>query len=193
MVVCYNITLTNLFSQRASITGLVFAGFGLSAFFFNTLANTFLGSTTSTFLLILALGTSSMMVLGFFFVRPIPLPDKASSQPLEDGDILRDALLPAPEYHNPSSTTPLIGGSMKDRHPRYTRTDIDIHGEYSNSTGVDVTEVTHRGINDLQTSGRKTTLNIHGKALCYSLDFWLLFGIYSMRMFSFSAFFFPSD
>ena len=46
-------------SQRASATGLVTAEFGLSTFFFTTLSNTLpvLRSTTSTFLLILGLGT----------------------------------------------------------------------------------------------------------------------------------------
>ena len=121
------------------------------------------------------------MVLGFFFVRPIPLPDKASSQPLGDGDVVRDALLPALEHHNHSSTTPLING-LKDRHPHYTRsTDIDTHGEYSNSAGANDVEVAYPN----QTSGRKTTLDVHGKALFYSLDFWLLFGIYAMRMYVF--------
>ena len=114
------------------------------------------------------------MVLGFFFVRPIPLPDKASSQPLGDGDVVRDA--------NHSSTTPLING-LKDRHPHYTRTDIDTPGpgEYSNSAGANDTEVAYPN----QISGTKTTLDVHGKALFYSLDFWLLFSIYAMRMYLF--------
>ena len=84
IIVCCNVA--NLSSQRASATGLVMAGFGLSAFFFTTLSNTLLRSTTSTFLLILALGTSCLMLLGFLFVRPVPPPEQESPE-LEDGDV----------------------------------------------------------------------------------------------------------
>jgi len=65
----------------------------------------------------------------------------------------------------------LINGSLKDRHPRYTRT---ADAEQSDSA-EGVMEVTY----PIQHK-RSSTLNIHGKALCYSLDFWLLFSICSM-------------
>ena len=160
------------------------AGFGLSAFFFTTLSNTLLRSTTSTFLLILALGTSCMMFLGFLLVRPVPLPEQAQSS--EDADDVREpALLPAPQHHNHSRTPLLNDGSIKDR---YSRTDITTDGEYSNSNSVGlVVEATH----SVQVSAQKhsTPLNIHGKVLLSSFDFWLLFCIYSMRMFPFSGFF----
>ena len=159
------------------------AGFGLSAFFFTTLSNTLLRSTTSTFLLILALGTPCLMLLGFIFVRPVPpLPERASSQSLEDGDDVREpALLPAPQHHNHSRTPLLNDGSIKDR---YIHTDITTDGECSNSVGG-VVEATH----SVQVSVQKhsTTLNVHGKALLRNSNFWLLFGINSMRMFPFSG------
>lgn len=60
--------------QRATTTGLVLSGFGLSAFLFSTIAHIFYPGDTSEFLLLLAIGTSLPMVWGFFFVRPIPLP-----------------------------------------------------------------------------------------------------------------------
>ncbi|KAI0788666.1 major facilitator superfamily domain-containing protein [Abortiporus biennis] len=59
---------------RASTTGLVLSGFGLSAFLFSTIAHVFFPGDTSSFLLILAIGTSLPMVLGFFFIKPVPLP-----------------------------------------------------------------------------------------------------------------------
>ncbi|KAK7689991.1 hypothetical protein QCA50_006633 [Cerrena zonata] len=59
---------------RATTTGLVLSGFGLSAFLFSTLAHIFYPGDTSEFLLLLAIGTSFPMVWGFFFVRHIPLP-----------------------------------------------------------------------------------------------------------------------
>ena len=79
------------------------------------------------------------MVLGVFFVRPMLLPELSTSQSLEDGDGVRELLLPDLQHHN------------------HSRTDT-------------------------------STLNVHGKALLYHLDFWLLFSIFSMRMYSCSFF-----
>ena len=155
------------------------AGFGLSAFFFSTLSNTLLRSTTSTFLLILALGTSSLMLLGLISVRPVPLLEQARSHTLEDGDnVGGPALLPALQHHN--SRTPLLNGdSIKTR---YTHTDITTDGEHSNSVG--------EAARSVPVSGQKhsTPLNVHGKALLSNLEFWLLFTIAAMRMFPFSSF-----
>ena len=181
IIVCYNVV--NISSQRASATGLVMAGFGLSAFFFTTLSNTLLRSTTSTFLLILTIGTSCLMLLGFLFVRPVPIPEQTSSQSLENGeDVQEPALLPALQHHNHSRTPLLNDDSIKNR---YIRTDITTDGEYPYSVGV--TEATR----SVQVSGQKhgTPLNVHGKALLSSFDFWLLFTISSMRMSPFSVFF----
>ncbi|KAJ3719285.1 major facilitator superfamily domain-containing protein [Lentinula raphanica] len=59
---------------RGSTTGLVISGFGLSAFFFSAIAHLAFPGNTSSFLLLLSLGTSFPMLIGFIFVRPIPLP-----------------------------------------------------------------------------------------------------------------------
>ncbi|TFK64184.1 MFS general substrate transporter [Pluteus cervinus] len=59
---------------RATATGLVIGGFGLSAFFFSSMARFAYPGDTSSFLLILALGTSCPMILGFFLVKAVPLP-----------------------------------------------------------------------------------------------------------------------
>ncbi|OSX60721.1 hypothetical protein POSPLADRAFT_1148283 [Postia placenta MAD-698-R-SB12] len=58
---------------RATANGIVISGFGLSAFLFSTMAHIFFPGNTSDFLLVLAVGTSIPMLLGFFLVRPIPL------------------------------------------------------------------------------------------------------------------------
>lgn len=57
---------------RGTATGVVLSGFGLSAFLFSTIAHTAFPGDTSSFLLLLALGTSLPMLIGVFFVRPIP-------------------------------------------------------------------------------------------------------------------------
>ncbi|KAF8839371.1 MFS general substrate transporter [Paxillus ammoniavirescens] len=61
-------------TSRATTTGLVISGFGLSAFLFLTVAQVFSPGDTSAFLLVLALGTSIPMLVGLFIVRPVPLP-----------------------------------------------------------------------------------------------------------------------
>ncbi|KAI9466659.1 major facilitator superfamily domain-containing protein [Lactarius psammicola] len=59
---------------RAIVLGIVMSAFGLSAFFFSSISHVLFPGNASDFLLILGLGTALPMVLGFFFVRPIPLP-----------------------------------------------------------------------------------------------------------------------
>ena len=154
---------------------MVMAGYGLSAFFFTTLSNTFLRSTTSTLLHFLALGTSSLMLLGYFFVRPVPLREQGSSQ-LEDSDYIRESTtVSSALQHYDQSRTPLLNDdSIKYR---YVRTDIATNGESSNSVRG-VVEAT-RSVSQMLSK----PLNIHGKALLSNLDFWLLFTISSMRMF----------
>ena len=173
---------TNLF-QRASATGMVMAGYGLSAFFFTTLSNTFLRSTTSTLLHFLALGTSSLMLLGYFFVRPVPLREQGSSQ-LEDSDYIRESTtVSSALQHQDQSRTPLLNDDSIINRYVQVRTEITTNGENSNSVG---------GVIDATcTVGQKlsTPLNIHGKALLSNLDFWLLIGISSMRMIPSPTFF----
>ena len=50
------------------------SGYGLSAFLFSTLSRLFFAGNTSSFLLLLSIGTAIPMVIGFFLIRPIPLP-----------------------------------------------------------------------------------------------------------------------
>ncbi|EDQ98764.1 uncharacterized protein LACBIDRAFT_192361 [Laccaria bicolor S238N-H82] len=59
---------------RGSTTGLVISGFGLSAFLFSTISHLFYAGNTSSFLFLLSMGTAFPMIMGFFLVRPIPLP-----------------------------------------------------------------------------------------------------------------------
>lgn len=61
------------------------SGFGLSAFVFSTIAHVIFPGDTSEFLLVLAIGTSLPMIVGFFFVKPIPLPLSESIDSLEHG------------------------------------------------------------------------------------------------------------
>ena len=87
--------------QRASTTGLVISGYGLSAFLFSTISHIFFAGSASSFLLVLALGSSFPMILGFFFVRPIPLPEE------EDPVVNRESC-PSAHEHPDSSHARLL-------------------------------------------------------------------------------------
>jgi hypothetical protein len=68
----------------------VVSGFGLSAFFFSTMARAGFASDTSSFLKFLAYGTAFPMIIGFFFVRPIPLPPTADNHTLVGHGVMGD-------------------------------------------------------------------------------------------------------
>jgi hypothetical protein len=59
-------------ARRASATGAVLAGFGLSAFFFSTLSRTLFAGEAAGLVGLLALGTGVPMLIGSIFIRPVP-------------------------------------------------------------------------------------------------------------------------
>ncbi|KAH7106945.1 MFS general substrate transporter [Auriculariales sp. MPI-PUGE-AT-0066] len=67
-----NATAKSFQTHLGTTTALVLSGFGLSAFLFSAIAHTAFPGDTSSFLLLLALGTSLPMLVGIFFVRPVP-------------------------------------------------------------------------------------------------------------------------
>lgn len=151
-----NFISTFLLVQRASTTGLVISGFGLSAFFFSTVSHFFPGDTSS-FLLLLALGTSTPMIIGFFFVRPIPLPqEKLEGEGGEDEEGILTALLHHQHHSDPSESHPLDHDSIERPSAEpLTRQEVD------------------------------PLPNVYGKHLFKCFDFWLLFTILSIRKPSF--------
>ncbi|KAF5364602.1 hypothetical protein D9758_005619 [Tetrapyrgos nigripes] len=181
---------------RGSTTGLVISGFGLSAFAFSTIAHLGFPGDTSSFLLVLALGTSFPMIIGFFFVRPIPLP---SSGTLHDdyGDIdyaeaEAASLVPSVLHHDNTSRTVLLNQDeeLHDHHQEPTTPSE----EYIPGASVAVelspprSDTSHanrsrsrshvRGGRSISRTGKpliEQGPNIFGKKLWCSLDFWILF------------------
>jgi hypothetical protein len=95
------------FNQRATASGFVLSGFGLSAFLFSGAARTFFPGDTSALLTLLALGTSIPILFGFFVVRPIPPSTKQvvdQERPQTEGEAADD-----------SETTPLLKHSSAER------------------------------------------------------------------------------
>lgn len=145
--------------QRASTTGLVISGFGLSAFFFSTIAHLLSPGDTSSLLLILALGTSIPMTFGFFLVRPIPLPSRGGYEIIENDMPDEEAI-----------TTVLLPRGSNESHQN------SIQGLEGPSEGRRLNSLSH------DTSSHLEPLpNLHGKQLFQSADFWLLCIILSTR------------
>ncbi|KAI5117521.1 hypothetical protein M0805_009529 [Coniferiporia weirii] len=196
-------------AMRASTTGLVLSGFGLSAFFFSTLAHVLYPGDTSSFLSLLALGTSFPMILGFFLVRPIPLPAANDATPAArrvsfseiphdgfahsagvDGVFGGDALVF--EHHNDSRTT-LLSGHRPQPHSEREESQY-VHEEHeevappplrSVELAVPTSSAERRRRSSVSYGRSKSRVievmqDLHGKTLLISGDFWLLFTMLSL-------------
>ncbi|KAF8975637.1 major facilitator superfamily-domain-containing protein, partial [Cyathus striatus] len=151
---------------RASTTGLVISGFGLSAFLFSTIAHVFYAGNTTAFLGILTLGTSLPMILGFF-VCPIPLPEPTSPDIDDGGEEEMQAMLD----HDHLAPRHAHVGTM----PTY---EVDFHKDLENlDEGIEMAP-----LGSLK-KGVVGGVSITRGKLWRTGDFWLLFGILSLGSF----------
>ncbi|KAF4600466.1 MFS transporter superfamily protein [Pleurotus pulmonarius] len=174
---------------RASTTGLVISGFGLSAFIFSTVAHIVFPGDTSSFLLLLSVGTALPMILGFFLVRPIPLPPDPHTHehPVVEGDA--DAIEAAAvifQHEDNSSTHLLFQDDSDDSDPSDTSV-YDGGNALELSRSLSPETYHHRSISSStrrSLSSHKEHVegppNIHGFGLWKRGDFWLLFSMLSM-------------
>ncbi|KAG6883709.1 hypothetical protein C0993_004493, partial [Termitomyces sp. T159_Od127] len=147
--------------QRATATGLVISGFGLSAFLFSTISRIHFPGNTSSFLGLLALGTSVPMVLGFFFVRPIPLPPTSSSE----------------EYLSSDAETRV----SRHHEGRDNDNDNEQEHEYDEEQSA-LLPLSSPATPSPSPSRPRSPATIHGHALFKTTEFWLLFSILSIRV-----------
>lgn len=175
--------------QRATTTGIVLSGFGLSAFFFSTIAHIFYAGNTSSFLFLLALGTSCPMLVGFFLVRPIPLPPTLAARSVErpvDPQVVAT-------FDHDSQTRLLDHDDLEETYEGDSSSRYSIERdavELSPSRGISP-EVRRR----IRSQSRGSVVhdedglpNIYGWKLWRNADFWLLFSILSMRKPNFRVF-----
>ncbi|CAA7269647.1 unnamed protein product [Cyclocybe aegerita] len=166
---------------RASTTGLVISGFGLSAFFFSTISRMFFAGNTSFFLLVLAVGTSFPMIMGFFLVRPIPLPAQEGYDIVEDAEAAEeeyDARTTGLAQPNASVAHLLDHDFIEPRHPHYVH-----HVDYAqdeDSGQAPVPAERPRSLSRGSAMAAGILPNVYGKKLWRSGDFWLLCSILSM-------------
>lgn len=78
-------------STRASATGAVLAGFGLSAFLFSTLGHSVYPGDAAGFLGLLSVGTGIPMLVGSWFIRPIPPRSDQGYQIVGQGEVDEEA------------------------------------------------------------------------------------------------------
>ncbi|KAG6915674.1 hypothetical protein DXG01_010504 [Tephrocybe rancida] len=135
---------------RATATGVVISGFGLSAFLFSTISRLEFAGNTSSFLRLLSLGTAIPMIVGFFFVRAIPLPP--SEVPEEEGRS-RDQPISMDEQDGEHSALLAAQEGVSDAPIQLSRR-----------------AALNQGLPP----------NVYGRKLWTSSDFWLLFTILSL-------------
>ncbi|KAA1479102.1 MFS general substrate transporter [Dentipellis sp. KUC8613] len=188
--------------SRGTVVGIVISGFGLSAFFFSSLSHILFPGNTSDFLLILALGTALPMILGFFFVRRIPLPEHAREHAAERGAADTYERLSTSEPRSPftkpnNSHTHLLAADadgdveLEDEHAeevREHRRRESAHAaslapvfdavELSPSASTEGFRARVGGVSDDEVPYEKSKhwkgQDISGRALWMSGDFWLM-------------------
>lgn len=184
-----------LYTQRATATGLVISGFGLSAFLFSTLAHVLFPGDTSEFLLLLALGTSIPVGLGIFFIRSLPPPsppsaahpehaherdEEAAARLLADSRLDEDEALTS-SIEDLDSERASLGQHSRVLHAhRAPRESVEL------SPARGLTRMTSRAplLRAAGTKGIKLDAHglpdVSGRALWVSSDFWLLFATMSL-------------
>ncbi|GLB33202.1 putative MFS general substrate transporter [Lyophyllum shimeji] len=137
---------------RATTTGIVISGFGLSAFLFSTISRVEFAGNTSSFLLLLSLGTSIPMIIGYFFIRPIPLPP----------------------------TDPVAGveqGGSRSESDALNHEDSENHALLASEEDLPIAPVQ---LSRRAALSQGLLPNVYGRKLWTSKDFWLLFTILSL-------------
>ncbi|KAF8704674.1 MFS general substrate transporter, partial [Rhizoctonia solani] len=156
---------------HASATGGINSAFGLSAFFFSTLARELFPGRTGAFLTVLCLGTGSAVLLGAILVRPPPLgPIHLETE--EDGENQeREEESEREEERRPFWTehTPLRTGTVDESILYGEQNPWASQAATPNASGAATPNTNGSRIDKVE--------DVHGIALFTSLDFLIIFGI----------------
>ncbi|CAG9938509.1 unnamed protein product [Clonostachys rosea f. rosea IK726] len=189
-------------NHRGTATAFPLAAFGLSAFFFSSLGSLLFPGNPSDFLLLLAVGTSSMTFIGFFFAKIIPNPSSSpsssdaayaslnsvdpESHPHGDDDeplqhLHPRELRPLPEPGTPRRTSAAINShsSSQISSPGYPSHSIDLDDDQARLS----VDASHTDCliptSDMLESGQ-SHVDIRGLNLIKDPTFWLFFTIMSI-------------
>jgi len=179
----------------------VISGYGLSAVLFSSIAQYFFPGDTSLLFLVLALGTSLPMIMGFFLIRPIPLPAHEGYDIVEDPAGIVGAIPTARQRRDSSHDRLLDHDFTEPSHPHHLYHDEDpdcrslTYQRLSDEMQLDapieqlpIQSRRPRSMNQGATMSLDLLPNMCGRKLLQSGDFWLLFTIFFMRE---SPFFVP--
>jgi MFS family permease len=160
---------------RASMTGAVLAGFGLSAFTFSTAGHLVSGGDAGGLLLLLSLGTGVPLIVGSFVVKPYPPTNEKEYEPLgeEAEDLIDDVDVIDPisgEAYPGSRTASLELHRSRSPAPRGRHV---AHASRSTSPSPSQKHARSSSISPLHLSHSPMDL-------ACSVDFWLLFIILSL-------------
>ena len=155
------------------------SGYGLSAFLFSTISHIFFAGSASPLLLLLSLGSSFPMIVGFFFVRPVPPSEEELNR----------------EVYSETRSSVYEQRSSESSHTPLLNYDPHISGQEDDDARLGVEPNPSLRSQNCETSRRSLSCdavvtldmspNVHGKKLWCSSDFWLLFVNFSIRTFAF--------
>jgi hypothetical protein len=168
----------------------VLSGIGLSGFFFSTLAHFLFPGNTSSFLLLLSLGTALTTIIGFFLVRPIPLSAAEGSDHMVVTTVAAEAEATIFDHGNDSHTPLLDEATDFSPTEEYYVPDargIELGPPSRPSAGRSRRTFHSRTVNRSKQQDVFEGPNIYGRALWINPDFWLLFVILSLRALSVSV------
>ncbi|KDN36151.1 hypothetical protein RSAG8_11032, partial [Rhizoctonia solani AG-8 WAC10335] len=157
--------------QHASTTGGINSAFGLSAFFFSTLARELFPGRTGAFLTVLCLGTGTAVLLGAMLVRPPPVgqirlesaEEAGETEGAEDEDRVEEEQRPFW-----TEQTPLRTGTFDES---------VLYGERNPWASQAATPNASGAATPNANGPRSNKAEVHGLSLFTSLDFLILFGI----------------
>ncbi|CAE6511736.1 unnamed protein product [Rhizoctonia solani] len=156
---------------HASTTGGINSAFGLSAFFFSTLARELFPGRTGAFLTVLCLGTGTAVLLGAILVRPPPVgqirlesaEEAGETEEAEDADRVEEEQRPFW-----TEQTPLRTGTFDES---------VLYGERNPWASQAATPNASGAATPNANGSRSNKAEVHGLSLFTSLDFLIIFGI----------------
>ena len=154
------------------------SGYGLSAFLFSAISHLYFAGGASQLLLLLSLGSSFPMMLGYFFVRPIPLPEENPNHERYSEASSYD------QYDN--GHAPLLDHDNIEHISGQDDDDAQIGAdlELSSSLRSQNSKISRPSSSHGTPMALDMLPNVYGKKLWCSSDFWLLFSILSIRAFT---------
>ncbi|KAK2746783.1 hypothetical protein FQN57_002825 [Myotisia sp. PD_48] len=175
---------SNFPNHRGSATAFPLAAFGLSAFFFSTLSALAFKDDTSLFLLVLAVGTSSLIFVSTFFLHVFPsiqsyssVPEVGSRYDPESSRLRRTSASENRRNSDQSNRNYAISSSEEEPQLRPNQPDSHVAVTNMDETSSLMSRSSSSTEYNLKPSPSNDSLytDVRGFAILLTLDFWLMF------------------